>query len=419
MTLHLQTILFISTLVAALLGTIQLVVWAQRPRSSALLWWAAGFLMGSFGSLAMAFRPILPESVVVPWANAAILLAFSCIWSGTRAFSGRTRLWPSTVVAPLIWLATCCIPSFLDDLPSRVALFSLLVGAVTLAAARELGRPINRPLFMSRLAAGILYVHGVLLLVRIPSAYLLDYSLDYGRAPVWLSLYALEPLLFTIATGLCLIALVKERALLREQRIANADPLTGIANRRAFLDHAEDLATAMRRTSSAGAMLLFDLDYFKQINDRFGHQTGDRVLRRFAEVVTGNLRHSDAIGRIGGEEFAAFLPGADAGIARRNADRIRVLFSQTIAESEDHATEATVSIGIAVTWGAAISVPHLLDRADRALYRAKTEGRDRVVVDVLEDGAEPSGPAPSPGQAADAAGFLLKRDPGTPLALQP
>lgn len=419
MTLHLQTILFVSTLVTALLGIIQLVLWAQRPRSPALLWWAVAFVVGALGALAMSFRPLLPEAIVIPWANALILVGFSCLWTGTRAFSGRTLLWPSAVAGPLIWLALCRAPLFLDNLPNRIALFSLLVGTITIAAAHELSRPVNRPLFLSRFTAGILYVHGVLLLIRIPSAFLFDYSLDYSRAPQWLMLYALEPLLFSIATGLCLIALVKERAFLREQRIASVDPLTGVPNRRAFLDQAEVLATTTRRTASAGAMLLFDLDHFKRINDSFGHQAGDRVLRQFAEVVTGNLRHSDAIGRIGGEEFAAFLPGADAGIARRNADRIRVLFRSAVAESIDHQTGATVSIGVAVAAGAAISVTHLLDRADRALYRAKTEGRDRVVVDISEEGSDPADPAARSGPTGSGTGLGLDRDTGTPFVFSP
>lgn len=237
---------------------------------------------------------------------------------------------------------------------------------------------------------------------------MLDYNFDFERAPLWLTLYAIEPLLFSIATGICLIALVKERAELRERRSASEDVLTGVSNRRGFVDHAEDLAVGLRRTASCGAMLLFDLDHFKRINDTFGHAAGDRVLRLFADIASENLRRSDAIGRIGGEEFAAFLPGADVNGARRNADRIRILFRDAVAASSDSQTEASVSIGIAVATGSAIVIDRLMRRADRALYRAKAGGRDRVVVDLaddISDDAPPAGtpetpPAAGPGQPA-------------------
>ncbi len=420
MTLHLPTVLFLTTLVSVLLGGMQLAVWSQRPRIPALLWWGMGFLLGGVGVLGMALRPMLPEQAVIQWMNALIMLGFSLIWAGTRSFSGRTSLWPAALTGPLVWLAACQIPAFNAHLPLRVAIFSALVGSITLMAARELARPVNRGLFLSRLASGILYTHGVLLLVRVPSAFLLDYSMDFSHAPLWMTLFAIEPVLFTIAIGLCLIALVKEKSEVRQRHIASLDLLTSIANRRGFLDHAEDLAASLQHTASCGAMLLFDLDHFKRINDTFGHGAGDRVLKQFARVASANLRRSDALGRIGGEEFAAFLPGADVGGARRNAERIRRLFREAIALSEDRASEATVSVGIAVAAGPGVSIDRLIARADRALYQAKADGRDRVVIDRGDDRAGDTPPSPGPSGLLGAPGpdALTEFSPG-PLLPRP
>ncbi len=380
MTLHLPTVLFLTALVAAIIGLLQLAVWFQRPRMPPLLWWALAHLIGGVGVLGMAFRSDLPESLVIPVSNTLILFGFSGLWVGARAFGGRKTLWPSLIGGPVLWLYACAIPAFYANLPLRVAWFSLLVGSITLLAGHELDRPVNRPLLSSRLAAGILYAHGLLLLLRVPFAFLLDYSTDFARAPLWFTLMGIEPVLFIIAIGLCLIALVKERSELIVRRAAGSDSLTGIANRRAFLEQAEDLAATVRKTASSGAMLVFDLDHFKRINDTHGHGTGDRVLMLFSGVLLRNLRRTDAMGRIGGEEFAAFLPGADMDSARRNADRIRSLFREA-ASAPGLPTTATVSVGVAVASGPDVDVTQLIERADRALYRAKLAGRDQVVLD--------------------------------------
>ncbi|MGH2342892.1 GGDEF domain-containing protein [Segnochrobactraceae bacterium EtOH-i3] len=318
--------------------------------------------------------------------NAIVILSFSCLWTGTRIFSGlRSGAWQTTLAGPTIWLVLCQFPAFYASFPARIATFSLLVAGLTLCAARELSRPVNRDLFLCRLTTSILYIHSGLLISRILVAHLLHYSFNFEQAPLWFTLYAIEPVLFSIATGLCLIALVKERSELRERRIAAEDGLTGVSNRRGFIEHAEDLAVGLRHTASCGAMLLFDLDNFKRINDSFGHPAGDRMLRLFAKVTSDNLRRSDAVGRIGGEEFAAFLPGADVAGARRNADRIRLLFRDAVAASPDRETQATVSVGVAVATGNAILIDSMMRRADRALYRAKSDGRDRVAVDLGDD----------------------------------
>lgn len=403
MTLHLPTILFLTALVAALIGLLQLAVWLQRPRTPALLWWAGAHLIGGLGALAMAFRADLPASLLVLFANTLILLGFSAIWTGARVFGGRKTLWPSLIAGPVLWLYACAIPSFYENFPIRVALFSFLAGAITLAAGQELDRPLNRPLMSSRLAAGILYAHGLLLLLRVPFAFLLDYSSDFSQAPLWFAVVGIEPVLFIIAIGLCLIALVKERVELTVRQAAGSAPLTGIANRRAFLEQAENLAATVRKTASSGAMLVFDLDHFKRINDTYGHGAGDQVLILFSGILRRNLRRTDAVGRIGGEEFAAFLPGADKNSARRNADRIRNLFREA-ALAPGLPTPASVSIGVAVAAGTAVDVASLIECADRALYRAKLAGRDQVVLD--------SDPPP---REIDAAGAPCVPPQATPL----
>jgi diguanylate cyclase (GGDEF)-like protein len=163
------------------------------------------------------------------------------------------------------------------------------------------------------------------------------------------------------------------------QRQATTDELTGLANRRRFM---EALATEIERIDRFGGALtlvLADIDDFKRINDRFGHHVGDEALRRFAGLLTAELREIDVAARIGGEEFAVLLPETDLEGALVAAERIR----QAVAENEldlsdEVSVRFTTSLGVADHAGDAADV--LLQRADAALYRAKAEGKNRVAV---------------------------------------
>ena len=122
---------------------------------------------------------------------------------------------------------------------------------------------------------------------------------------MWLSVLSFEALLFTIAIAFILLAMAKERAEHRQKTAAMIDPLTGISNRRAFLEEGEEHLKRQVNEPRPTAVMLLDLDNFKSINDRYGHAIGDRVLEIFAEVASSCLRRIDLFGRLGGEEFAA------------------------------------------------------------------------------------------------------------------
>jgi diguanylate cyclase (GGDEF)-like protein len=154
------------------------------------------------------------------------------------------------------------------------------------------------------------------------------------------------------------------------------DPLTGMFNRRGF---AEATSRMIEREANAGrpaTVLIFDLDHFKSINDRFGHPAGDEILKLFAAVVINTLRMSDLSGRIGGEEFAALLPcSLEEGVIA--AERVREAFANSGIVVEDAPVDTTVSIGVA-GGPAGTELEILLAAADTALYTAKRGGRNRV-----------------------------------------
>jgi len=178
--------------------------------------------------------------------------------------------------------------------------------------------------------------------------------------------------------------MAKERTEHRHKTAALIDPLTGIANRRAFLQDGEAQLKRQATDPRPTAVMLIDLDNFKSINDRFGHAVGDRVLGIFAEVASGCLRRIDLFGRLGGEEFGAVLFDTARERALAVGEEIRTRFAAATREVEDRPVVATVSVGIVISHDAVLDLSTLLAQADDALYRAKDNGRDRVEIASIE-----------------------------------
>jgi len=159
---------------------------------------------------------------------------------------------------------------------------------------------------------------------------------------------------------------------------ADTDPLTKLYNRRGFATRAERLIKACEASSVPAAVLMFDIDHFKRVNDTYGHDGGDVVLRAVGEGLRGSLRKLDLLGRLGGEEFAALLPGAHLGAATNVAETLRAEVQALLIEISPGVTaQVTVSIGVALLQN---DLTDALTRADRGLYLAKEQGRNRVVV---------------------------------------
>ena len=162
------------------------------------------------------------------------------------------------------------------------------------------------------------------------------------------------------------------------RRLATTDPLTGVANRRHLIEQAERAIGRCRYHGLPVALLLADLDRFKQINDMHGHAVGDRALQDFARIATAALRPGDLLARWGGEEFVVLLPGADQAVAAAIAERLRDAVARHALLIDCGSLRMTVSLGVAALGGNALGFDELASLADRALYRAKANGRDRV-----------------------------------------
>jgi diguanylate cyclase (GGDEF)-like protein len=198
-------------------------------------------------------------------------------------------------------------------------------------------------------------------------------------------LYGVILTLILIFIGLW--AVLTKRSQLHFKSLSRLDGLTGIANRLHFIERAEAALGYARKSEQDVCLLLFDLDHFKSINDRFGHATGDFVLKRTATLCSEYLRRSDTFGRFGGEEFSVLLPGCRLEEAREQAEQLRRAIGAIQAEQRGGALRASASFGIASSSTSGYDLQRLMAHADAALYRAKRAGRDCVVAyDPAESG---------------------------------
>ncbi len=388
MTLDITTLFAVTVFSLTLGGGLLLFAWLQARETTALAWWGASFLLFAPTTGLFAARGVISDVWSIQAANALMLVGYGLLWTGARVFEGRKPRPLLILAGTAIWLAACQFPGFLQSLPARITLMSVLLGAYTLSFVYELWRRRHDGLLSRWPIMAIATLHVVLFPIRAPYLQSMPFPLQspsYGMQTASLLVFA--PLLYTFAMVFLLMALTKERAESRQRYAATIDPLTGIPNRRGFSERAERLLARAQRDNSQVTLLLFDLDRFKDVNDRFGHRTGDTVLTLFTRSAVESLRPLDLFGRFGGEEFVALLPGVTNEGALTVAERVRSHFEFTAGAVDGRPVGATASVGIASAADGAYDFDALYAMADAALYRAKQNGRNRI---------EAGRPAPGP-----------------------
>ncbi|EJE54374.1 diguanylate cyclase (GGDEF) domain-containing protein [Acidovorax sp. CF316] len=370
--LDLATVLLLynTSLIAGALSIFHIRRHSCRPQGLASL--ATAYLMLAVGAI-LAWRG---ESAALPmwmWTHGSLLLGtggYALFWAGVRSFSGRRRVpWRAVVLLPLACLAAGIATGFPLQNLLRAGAFHATATLVLAACTFEILRDCRtEPLPSRALMAAFLGLSGSIYALRL--AYILG-----GTAGSTGFAWAFSVQMFChFGMALMVAALSNERAEIRLEQAAHTDPLTGTGNRRWL----ESRLPARLAPQSAIAQL--DLDRFKQINDRFGHAVGDRVLVEFARCLQGQLRSSDLLARMGGEEFVVYLPAVTQAEAQAIAERLCASVSMLHIEAQGSQISVTVSIGLAWVHDTPVAADTLFKRADDALYQAKQSGRNQVVL---------------------------------------
>ncbi|WP_306224737.1 GGDEF domain-containing protein [Bosea beijingensis] len=347
-------------------------------RADELGLWASAYASFALGCVLSLVRKDLPGVSGYAISNLAMMLGYLLVLRGALLLDGR-RLHPAAMLgllaaigsawfaggiatAELLWNHVSAIP---------IAIVSGLT-ALALLRSRTAQALRSRPIAVAVFALHALFYAARAFVVPVLASIQGDEILALAAE---ITMY--EAVLFTVAMSMSLLALVREEDRVHLLATARTDFLTGLNNRQGFFELApRHLSRAAKDASHS--LLAFDLDHFKAINDRHGHDAGDRILRLFAEIAREAAGPDSMSARLGGEEFTILLPDTRTAEAHAIGQDIARRFTEAAVRHDGPGIPATVSIGLAEASGRDVDLTALLAAADRALYRAKTLGRNRI-----------------------------------------
>lgn len=379
--MHVDLLTLYHLAIGTLLVSAGMLFWERRAnpkRSRELRILAAGFATLAIGCTAVLFRRDLPGAVGSALSNLVILTGYLLVLRGVASLNEREYRANSIgllIVMALVWAAWG--PQHREIVWSHVS--AVPIAIVSALTAWEMFRcePM-KSLQSRRIVVGAAGIHAAVYAAR--SVVLPWLVAAYGPSMQSLAskITIYEGVLYSVILPMALLKLIRDEAHGQLLRQSQTDYLTGLGNRRWFFEQG---ALIVERGGQRGpiSVLAFDLDHFKAINDRHGHETGDKVLKSFADIAQSVLGPDAVLARIGGEEFAALLYGDDARHARVLAETVVRRFAESAPDPSDSAAiRTTVSVGLAHFQNQGPALVDRLAAADRALYRAKSLGGNRV-----------------------------------------
>lgn len=379
---HTLTLLAAIILFAGVSAVVWLgLAWLARIAPRASLAMASANAAAALSLSLHLLRGLLPDALTYWPGDVLAVVSFALLSTAVAAITTRRLTWkPGAIVVAVAAALLWAVP-YEGDLRWQARVVNIagagLVLAAGLAAWRSLGASTHGRRTPAPLALP-LFLIGTLLLMRALETLLQPGSTPDMRVPTTFNLLFLWMLLaLTLVQNATLSFLVLMRLILRIERLLERDPLTDTLNRRAF-DQALAEAHAWQRRGRGYALVMIDMDRFKQLNDTLGHAAGDAALRQMVQQLQPCVREVDRFGRLGGEEFCVLLPDTDLAGAALVAERMRALVAQTPLRWLGQDWPLSASFGIAEAERGDATADAVLARADAALYRAKGQGRNVV-----------------------------------------
>jgi diguanylate cyclase (GGDEF)-like protein len=346
-------------------------------------------------SLAMAFanaaasaaltlhvlRGVLPDALAYWPGDVLAVVSFALLGAAVPGITTRQMAWkPAAAVVAAAALLLLALP-YDGDLRWQARIVNATGAGLTLAAGIAAWRGLGRTASGHRTPAPLalpLFLIALMMAVRCVESFIQPGSSPDLREPTEFNhVFLWTALVLTLLQNATLAFLVMMRLILRIERLLERDPLTDMLNRRAF-DQALDQAHAWLQRGRGYALVMIDMDRFKQLNDNLGHAAGDAALRQMVRELQPCVREVDRFGRLGGEEFCVLLPDTDIAGAALVAERMRALVHQAPLRWLEQDWPLSASFGIAEAERGDASGDAVLARADAAMYRAKSQGRNVV-----------------------------------------
>lgn len=351
------------------------VLWHFAREVRALRVFAVSYLFGAIGLLGDFLRPLMPPDVAIFLIN-PVYVATAATFSAAMFVFYRGRV----PVRVLVAVAVCMLGLLIwfrlgqDSIVARTLLMNaggfVLFAYPAIALRREMRRKVDRILQV------LVFLNGIQLLVRTLLVIWLEggtlTQANYPQSAAALT-FQLSVSFAALAIAVNLFVMFGMEIVAGLTETSETDPMTGVLNRRGLESRVDGFAAGQ-----ACVVVMADIDRFKSINDRYGHEAGDKVITNFARILACSAREGDLVVRWGGEEFMVVLAGADLGLARLYAETAR---SALEALHQDCICGATVTASFGVAcWPVGVPFPDAVHMADKALYRAKRSGRNRVVL---------------------------------------
>ena len=378
MALDPSTILILSTALAAAAALYLAVEW-RSVREKSLLLWSAGFAVITVGCVLALLRSSGYLLIGIWFANGLLIAAHWLFLAGVARFTDM-RLSRGWILLALAWLAMLLLPGAAWWSRVMFVVQSLLIAGISLRASFLL-RPHGVSLSVGAVQLRyVLLLHGLFYFAKAASIVALDTFVDLAafRGEV-IQISLVEGAMAIMLIALSMTGTERHRREERIEQLAARDPLTALYNRRA-LDQRAPALLAQATPHSPGALLLIDIDNFKQVNDLHGHSAGDTLLVALSEMICNTLPQSTMAARLGGDEFVILLRGASSDSVVTLGNALRGMFGQMAQQAFATPKAVTLSVGATLFERPPANLSALLELGDAALYSSKRDGRDSVRV---------------------------------------
>ena len=375
--MHLPTIISISILLNVIIGAFLLSLYFLRQQPS-YLYWGSSCLFFVFAQISASLRVFIDLPLITHYLAALLIISAPlAAILGIHAYSQSDRKYHKACAFVLILSMLILLP--VHDSPLNQIISTAIIAICFSYAAFALRKlQVERIIHLALLKLCFV-IHALIMLVQfllLVSDYKGDINTDLSHI---LAVILISHIIITTLTAMIwpLMMFLESEQILSD--LANRDPLTGLLNRRSFIMISNNYLEQANSNLTELCALMIDIDFFKKVNDQYGHETGDEALKWVAKKIKSQLREHDLVARIGGEEFAVILPSTSQTQGESLSERIRLAIHNDSFQYQQHSIKLSISVGIITHKSGTNNVNELLAEADKGLYKAKLNGRNQVV----------------------------------------
>ncbi|MBI9014735.1 MAG: GGDEF domain-containing protein [Clostridiales bacterium] len=379
MVLDIRTLLFLTIFYSLFIGVILLLFKVKYDRTDGYLKIGVGILTFGLGYLLFSLNGMLPDVLTIVFANWFIIAGMMIISYGLSELYNVKNKWIriDIVLMAILFLGYVYYTLINVNVNYRIIFVSVFELIYFLRISKIVINKKNNTV-PDYINASYFIMLSIFVLIRI------IFTLQENQIASFLEsgfVHAISIIIYQIMPFVLTISCFWKNNILAEEkllRMATTDPLTGLTNRRRYMDILHNEKERENRYGNAFGLLMIDIDHFKMVNDTYGHTVGDIVLKDVSRKMEANIRECDTIARIGGEEFSALVTNTSQNELLDLAERLRVSVEQLYIKANNKVVNVTISVGVTLSKNDK-TVSSMLIKSDEALYEAKSDGRNRVI----------------------------------------